>query len=157
MLKDSIASNLNKISSTSKIRYYPSPQAPACTSNKFSIHYLPQNDDERDQFIELLSDELLLRNLSPRGELAELRERLLVEFVLEHKLKQHLEKLLSCSKLEQCLIALLHKKPCILHCEYRVGIKLLTMVLLEGFSNATEGLIFGDIFTVHQRIHAYAE
>jgi hypothetical protein len=31
------------------------------------------------------------------------------------------------------------------------------MVLLEGFSNATEGLIFGDIRSVHQRIHAYAE
>jgi hypothetical protein len=155
LLKDSIASTLNEISSTSKIRYYLSPQAPACTSNKFSMHYLPQNDDERDQFIELLSDELLLRNLSPRGELAELRECLLVELILEHNLKQHLEKLLHCSKLEQCLIALLNEIPCILHCENRVGIKLLTMVLLEGFSNATEGLVFGNICSLDQRIQAY--
>ncbi len=66
--------------------------------------------------IELLSDELLLRNLSPRGELEELRQLLLQEIMLEHKLQQHLEKLLHCDKLVQCIIALLHKISCILYC-----------------------------------------
>ena len=45
-----------------------------------------------------------------------------------------------------CLIALLHKIPCILHCENRIGIKLLTMLLIEGFSKAE-----------NQRIKVYAE
>ncbi len=38
-----------------------------------------------------------------------------------------------------------------------MGIKLLTMLLLEGFSNATEGLIFGNICSLDHRIQAYAE
>ncbi len=65
--------------------------------------------------------------------------------MLEEKLKRHLEKLQHCSNLEACLIALLHIVLCILHCENRVGIKLLTMLLLEGFSNAQLGYIFLQI------------
>jgi hypothetical protein len=82
--------------------------------------------------------------MCPTGELEELRQRLLEELMLEEKLKRHLEKLQHCSNLEACLIALLHKVPCILHRENRVGIKL-TMLLLEGFSNAQLGYIFLQI------------
>ncbi len=66
-LKASISRDLNDIKSQSKIRYFPNFNAPACTSNSNSIHFVPQDADERDQFVELLSDELLLRNMSPRG------------------------------------------------------------------------------------------
>lgn len=55
------------------------------------------------------------------------------------------------------MTALLHKFPCILHCENRVGIKLLTMLLIEGFSNVQQGLIFGHIRGMHDRIIAFAE
>jgi hypothetical protein len=144
-LRTSIASDLDDIKVRSKIRYFPNVNAPARTTNKYSIHFIPQDDDDRDQFVELLSDELLVRHLSPRGELEELRDRLLQEVVLEEKLKSHLEKLLHCDRLTQCIIALLHKIPCILHCENRVGIKLLTMILIEGFSNVQQGLIFSNI------------
>ena len=77
--------------------------------------------------------------------------------MLEEKLKRHLEKLQHCSNLEACLIALLHKVPCILHRENRVGIKLLTMLLLEGFSNAQLGYIFSQIRSEMDRIKAFAE
>jgi hypothetical protein len=156
-LKASISHDLNDIKLQSKIRYFPNFNAPARTSNCNSIHFVPQNADERDQFIELLSDELLLRNLSPRGELEELRQHLLQEIMLEHKLQQHLENLLHCDKLVQCIIALLHKIPCILHCENRVGTKILTMLLLEGFSNAQQGTIFSNVRSEAECIQLYAE
>ncbi len=77
---------------------------------------------------------------------------MLQEIMLEHKLQQHLEKLLHCDKLFQCIIALLHKIPCILHCENKVGIKILTMLLLEGFSNAQQGTIFTNVRSENERI-----
>jgi hypothetical protein len=57
-------------------------------------------------------------------------------------LRQHWKKLQHCSKLEASIILLLHKIPCILHGENRVGLKLLTMLLREGFSNDQRGLLF---------------
>jgi hypothetical protein len=55
------------------------------------------------------------------------------------------------------MTALLHKVPCILHYENRVGIKLLTMVLLEGFSNAQQGLLFSHIHSQIQCIESFAQ
>jgi hypothetical protein len=70
--------------------------------------------------------------LQPTGGLEELHQKSLQEIVLEHRLKEHSDKLTHCNALDACLIALLHKIPCIFHCENQVGIKLLTMLLIEG-------------------------
>jgi hypothetical protein len=59
--------------------------------------------------------------------------------------------------LEACLILLLHKIPYTLHCENRVGIKLLTMLLIEGFSNAQHGGIFSEFRSEADCIQAFAE
>ncbi len=64
------------------------------TSDKCSIYFIPLNDDERDEFIDLLADELIL------GELEELRQHLLEEVVLEDKMRWHLEKPQQCTTLE---------------------------------------------------------
>jgi len=95
--------------------------------------------------------------MSPTGELEELRQRLLQELIVKDKLCHHLDKLQHCNTLEACLILLLHKIPCILHCENRVGIKLLTMLLIEGFSNAQRGGIFNQFRSEADRIQAFAE
>ncbi len=105
----------------------------------------------------MLTEELILRGLPIGGELQDIRERLLQELEVEHRLNDHLRKLQHCNSLEACMIALLHKVPCILHCEYRVGIKLLTMLLITGFSNAQSGNIFGDTVSIEKRISKYAE
>ena len=65
-----------------------------------------------------------------------------------------MQKLAHCTALEASVIALMHKIPCILHGENRVGIKLLTMVLMEGVSNAIERKIFGHINSIKERIKA---
>jgi hypothetical protein len=105
----------------------------------------------------LLTEELILRGLPIGGELQDIRERLLQELEVEHRLNDHLRKLQHCNSLEACMIALLHKVPCILHCENRVGIKLLTMLLITGFSNAETGNIFGDTASIEKQISKYAE
>jgi len=156
-LRQLISADLDEIDRNSKIRYYPNSSANAAKTNINSIYFEPSNEDEQDEFVDLLMDELILRGLCPSGELQELRERLLHEVVLEHKLRQHWKKLKHCSKLETALIALLHKIPDILHCENRVGIKLLTMLLKEGFSNVQKGFLFGYIRSERERLERYAK
>jgi hypothetical protein len=154
-LKQSINSDLLEIERRSKIKYYSNPSQ--CLQHNFnkSIHFQPTNSNEEEQFISLLMDELMMRGLSPVGSLEALRQRLKNEVETERKLWLHLKKLEHCTKVEQSLIVLLHKIPCILHCENRVGIKLLTLVLHEGFDNVKEGLLFGHIRSVNDRITAY--
>jgi hypothetical protein len=108
-----------------------------------------------NSYIDLLMDELLLSRINPVGNLESLRECLLHEIELEHKLQQHLKKLQHCSKLEQCLILQLHKIPCILHLENHVGLKLLKMLLKEGFDNVKEGHYLGHIRSQTERIMTY--
>jgi hypothetical protein len=81
---------------------------------------------------------------------------LLEEVVLEDKLRRYLEKLQHCNALDACMIARLHKIPCILHCEIWVGIKLLTMFLMECFSNVQQGLIFFHIRSINDHISVFA-
>jgi hypothetical protein len=100
-------------------------------------------------------DELMMRGLSPVGSLEALQQQLINKVETERKLWLHLKKLEHCSMVEQSLIVLLHKIPFILHYENRVGIKLLTFILREGFDNVKEGLLFGHIQSVNDRITAY--
>jgi len=155
-LKQLIAADLEVIDFRSKIRYYVNTPAAAKRRIFSSIHFEPSNQDEKDDFVDLLMDELILRGVSPVGELEDLREQLRNELILEYKLCQYLKKLQHCSTLEQCLIILLHKIPCILHCENRVGLKLLSMLLREGFANAQKGLLFGHIRSENDRILTYS-
>jgi hypothetical protein len=140
----------------STVKYYANTTAVSRTTDALSTHYQPRDEDEKDQFIDLLFSELLLYNLSVEGNLEQLREWLLSKLILEEKYRASLQKLAHCTALEVSAIALMHKIPCILHGENRVGIKLLTMVLMEGVSNAIERKIFGHINSIKERIKAYA-
>jgi len=156
-LKQLISADLEELNHDSKTRYYVNHCATAVKHNSNSIFFEPSNEDKSDAFIELLMDELILHGLCPSGELEELQQCLLDELILEHKMRQHWKKLQHCSKLEASIILLLHKIPCILHGENRVGLKLLTMLLREGFSNVQRGFLFGHIRAEKQRLEAYAK
>jgi hypothetical protein len=45
--------------------------------------------------------------------------------------------------------------PCILHCENRVALKLLTQLLIEGVSYAVKGTVFEHVATIPARVAAY--
>jgi len=152
-----LRADLEVIDQNSKIIYETNTNAISRTTDPTSIFYVPTNDDEKDDFVDLLFSELLLRRLPVDGDMEELRQRLLYTLELEDKYRNNLKKLQHCSALEAAIITLLHRIPCILHAENRIGIKILTMILMEGFSNALEKKIFGNISSAKDRITAYAE
>jgi hypothetical protein len=71
-LKQMISADLEEVECNSKVRYYVNPTVNAAKSSVSSINFEPSNEDERDEFIDLLMEELILRGLSPGGELEEL-------------------------------------------------------------------------------------
>ncbi len=88
-LKVSLQLDLEVVVAQSKIKFYSIPTSVANSSDKCSIHFIPMSDDDRDEFIDLLADELTLRRMSPTGDSEELRQRLLEEMLLEVKLHCH--------------------------------------------------------------------
>jgi hypothetical protein len=106
------------------------------TVDTASIHFNPTNADDRQSFIELLTSELLLRGLEIRGNLetqrANLREALEGEAIIVRLAKE----IAHGEVKDGAYFLLMHTLPCVLHMENRNGIKLLTMVLIEGLSNA---------------------
>jgi len=52
-----------------------------------------------------------------------------------------MKKMEHCGNNEQAVFAVMNCIPCILHCENRVGLKILSMLLIEGISNAKKGLL----------------
>ncbi len=71
-LKQMIPADLEEVECNSEVRYYVNPTVNAAKSSVSSINFEPSNEDERDEFIDLLMEELILRGLSPGGELEEL-------------------------------------------------------------------------------------
>ncbi len=148
--------DLDSIKKYSRIISEANTNAVSRTADSHSIYFIPSNDDEKDEFIHLLFSGLLLRSLSVEEYLEELHQRLLSALV-EEKYRDNMNKLSHCSALEASIIALLHKVLCVLHAKNRIGIKIFLMVLMEGFSNALEKLLYPMIGSAIERIKAYAE
>jgi hypothetical protein len=55
------------------------------------------------------------------------------------------------------LFLLLQAIPCILHMENRVGIKVITMLLIRGLSNVKEGILYAEHKSMNKRIEMYIE
>jgi len=137
--------------------YEANPYAISRTADSTSIFFIPRTEDDKDEFIDLLFAELMLRGLALDGNLEKLHRNLLSALVLEGKNRDNLQKLTECSALEACITALLHKTVDILHAENRIGIKLMAMVLMEGFSNSLDRKINVIISSANERINAYLE
>jgi hypothetical protein len=112
-----IHADLQEIEIKSLIKYYVNTPHHVMKCLPKCIKFELSNQNVKDEFLDLLMDELILRGLSPVGELEDLCTRLQTELITDHKLRRHLKKMVHCSTLEQALIVLLHKIPCILHCE----------------------------------------
>jgi len=110
-------------------------------SDKNSIDYNPIGVEDTELFSELLSDELELRSLDMTGSLEDMRARLKEALHHETQIRQLLDQVSHCEGVGVALFLVLQAVPCILHCENRVCLKILTMLLIEGYSNAEAGLI----------------
>ncbi len=97
----SIVANHRRSGYGLQIKYDPNPTAVSRTRDINSFIFIlalqmrgmTRTADERDDFIDLLFTELMLRGLSVEGDLEELRERLLSEVILEKKYRANLQEL----------------------------------------------------------------
>jgi hypothetical protein len=58
------SSDLKQSDSQSNIKYSPCCLAPSYSSDRCSSYFGPLNDDDRDEFIDFLADNLILRRTS---------------------------------------------------------------------------------------------
>ena len=111
---------------------------PLLSSKKddMSIHFVPTTDHERKRYSQLLRNELMLRGLVIPGTLDVRRENLRPALHREVTISRLATEIAQGEVKEGAYFLLMHTLPCVLHMENRNGIKLLTMVLIEGLSNA---------------------
>jgi hypothetical protein len=107
--------------------------------------------EDIERFSELLSDELELRSLDMTGTLEEMRQRLRESLSHESRLRILLDQVSHCEGIAAALFFVMQAVPCILHCENRVGIKIFTMISIEGYSNAEAGLILNEISATNKK------
>jgi hypothetical protein len=129
-------------------------------NDTMSIHFDVTNkevdEDTYADYSNRVSDELLLRGIVPKGSLnsriKKLQDCLTQEWLLKsiNASIQHSEK---CS--DKFFLSLLDCVPCILHMENRTGLKLFSMILREGLSNAIKGEIYSEITSEQVRINKY--
>ena len=128
---------------------------PTSERNPTSIHYIPRTSPDREQYGILLSDELVLRDMSPLGTLSVKQNSLSIALRSEAKIRLLLTELEHGTPNEGAMFLLIQAIPCILHLENRVGIKILTMLFIEGLSNAKKGALYDDVGAEGRRIEMF--
>jgi hypothetical protein len=125
---------------------------PESQRNPASIHYQPATQEEKLKFGELLTSELILRDMNPLGNISVKLDTLCKAVRSEAKIRLLLTELAHGTPSEGAMFLLIQAIPCILHMENRIGIKILTMLVIEGLSNAKAGLLYDHIRAEGPRI-----
>jgi hypothetical protein len=161
-MKEDIASiqarlvqSINVIEESSKVKLLPDSHR-SRFSDCNSIDYKPSSAADASDFIDLLYEELELRSLDMTGSLEEMRARLKESLRHESKMRILLDQVTHCEGVGLALFLVMQAVPCILHCENRVCIKIITMIICEGFSNAEAGHILTEVGNNKKnRVQAY--
>lgn len=157
ILKELLNATLADLKEQSKLDWKDDPDVAVANakSNKYSIHFSYRNLAEQMAFGSFLTDELKLRGLSVSGNLERRRDRLRESFRKEAAVFEQLEELEHGRQRNGALFLLMQAIPCILHMENRVGIKVITMLLIRGLSNVKEGVLYSEHRSVSKRIELY--
>lgn len=111
---------------------------------------------ERNEYGQNVNHDLMLRKLSVTGtfeqRILRLRNRLGQEWIYK---SIHKALLYSETGSESSFILMTECVPCILHLENRTGLKLITMMLHEGLTNAIEQLTYVHIRTANLRVETF--
>jgi hypothetical protein len=158
-LKELLNATLSDLKEQSKLDWKEDPDVAVANanSNKYSIHFSHRNLAEQMAFSAFLTDELQLRGLSVTGNLERRRERLRDSFRKEAACIEQIEELEHGQQRNGALFLLMQAIPCILHMENRVGIKVITMLLIRGLSNVKEGILYSQHKSMSKRIEMYIE
>jgi hypothetical protein len=149
-LHSSLLERTEKVNRSSKMRTSDNLDDPTTRSQKanHSIHFIPSNDTERQKYSRLLTNELLLRDVPPQVHAPdmEMRREELRELMREEKQHRNLlQKIEHAKPDENASFLLMQTVPCCLHCSNRSNLKVTTVLLQEGLSNAISGDILSDI------------
>jgi hypothetical protein len=142
-IQSKLMESFDSIEQQSKLKPYPLDHA-ARTSDRNSIDYEPTNTDDAAEFMELLYEELELRLLDMTGSLDEMCNRLREMLHHETRMRLLLDQVNHCEGVGLALFLVMQAVPCILHCENRSCIKVISMIVSEGFSNAEAGRILSN-------------
>ena len=141
-----ITSDIIKIWRESKLRTYENPtMTPTENEEKdlSSIHFnfRTATRNHKIQFSQHLTNDLELRKLDVAGSISQRKERLLESYKEEWRYVHASEwvEQFSGTKENSVLVLLMNAVPCILHLENRMGIKILSLCLKNGLTNAKDG------------------
>jgi hypothetical protein len=122
------------------------------TTDAASIHFIPTNAFERQSFSRLLSNELMLRSLDNGGSIERRRESLRQSLQGEATIVRLSKEIAHEDVKEGAYFLLMNALPCVLYMENRNRIKLLTMIFIEGLSNAKKKLLYLDVNSEGTRV-----
>lgn len=120
-----------------------------------SIHYCPTNSAQRQSFLGLLTSELILRGLEISGNMEARQEQLQQNLRGESTINRLSKEIAHGEVREGAYFLLMQTLPCVLHMENRNGIKLLTMLFIEGLSNVKKKLLYTDVNAEGARLLRY--
>jgi hypothetical protein len=132
------------------------PSATAQRDNR-SIHFEPKTTLEHRNYSKFLTDELQLRDLDTSGSLERRRRRLRRRVHTEGKIPLLIAELEHSEARDGAIFLLMQTVPCVLHKNNRVGLKLLTMCLIEVLDNAKSGKLFSEVRSEGKRLEIYIE
>ena len=117
----------------------------ACFKDNMSVHYTPDTATHEQSYSRLLTKELILRGHDINGNLDARRERLRMALKDEATIRRLSKEIEHGNVKEGAYFLLMHMLPCVLHMENWNGIKILSMLLIEGISNAKKKLSYQQI------------
>eukprot|EP00978_Attheya_sp_CCMP212_P025503 scaffold82158_cov38-Attheya_sp.AAC.1 len=145
---------------TKMSRKNPDISTADCETRPRSIHFEPTTTAERQEFSNLLTQELLIRHLSDKAllsDLSEHREALRDELRNEQKTRDLLSQLKRSKPSENAFFTVINALPCILHCSNRCNLKLITLLLSEGLSHAKRKNILHAIKAEGKRVDSFIQ
>ena len=139
--RSQISMDCDQIANDSKLQLTDNDMSEAKSSNA-STDFIWSTESEKRSFMNLLFQEAMLRELHFIGKsIEELRFDLKEELIREKKLKELKVRLDHLTPAEGVNFLMLQMIPCILHMETRLGLKVLTLILQDGLSNAKGSLL----------------
>ena len=117
-----------------------------------SIHFSSASPTERQSLSRLLTNKLILQGLDVDGTLETRRERLRAALKNEAMIARLSKEIAHGDVKDGAYFLLMQTLPCVLHMENRNGIKILSMVLVEGLSNAKKKLLYTEVSAEGARV-----
>jgi hypothetical protein len=156
-----LSMEIEEISRKTKMsRKNPDVPTADCETRPRSIHFEPTTAAERQEFSNLLTNELIIRNLHDKAllsDLSERREALRDELRNELKTRDLIHQLKRSKPDENAFFTVINALPCILHCSNRVNLKLIQLLLSEGLSHAKRKNILNDIQAEGNRVDSFIQ